>query len=236
MRPSTAVRPSRPEPAEPGLEELVRRLEADILFGRLRPRERLVEDALMQRFGAKRHLVRRALVELERAGIVVRAPHRGAAVRDFTAEEVEEIAEIRAVLQRRAAERMVLPAPPELVAELVALQRVHDAAVADCDPGRIDAANEDFHNALFGACGNRHLVLAIARYAYLSRAMRLYPMLDPPLLETLRAEHWRMIEALRQGDRAALVRLVVDHIQHSKRLYLAVRGALPPTRAARPAG
>ena len=33
-------------------------LEFDILFGRLKPRERLIEDVLMQRFGAKRHAVR----------------------------------------------------------------------------------------------------------------------------------------------------------------------------------
>ena len=87
-------------------------LEFDILFGRLKPRERLVEDVLMQRFDAKRHAVRQALAELEHIGIVTREPNRGAAVRDFTAQEVEEICELREILQRRAAQRMPLPADP----------------------------------------------------------------------------------------------------------------------------
>ena len=82
----------------------------DLRVGNLMPRERLVEDVLMQRFSAKRHTVRQALVELERMGIVTRTPNRGAAVRDFTALEVEEIAEVRATLHRRAAQRMKLPA------------------------------------------------------------------------------------------------------------------------------
>jgi len=207
-------------------DDVVRSLEFDILFGNLRPRERLVEDALMQRFGAKRHVVRQALTELERAGIVVRVPNRGAMVRDFTAKEVEEIAEIREILQRQAAARIKLPAAPQLIEALEAAQRRHDRAVAARDPRAIDEANEAFHAIFFNACDNQHLSAAIERYAFLSRAMRLYPMVDPELLETLRGEHWAMIEALRTGDRSALKRLVVDHIQHSKKIYLEVRRSL----------
>ncbi|MGH6816871.1 MAG: GntR family transcriptional regulator [Hyphomicrobiaceae bacterium] len=207
---------------------IVRGLEFDILFGSLLPRERLVEDALMQRFGAKRHSVRRALLELERMGIVTRAPNRGASVRDFTAEEVEELAEVRETLHRRAVRRMQLPAEKALIDRLQEIQHRHDKAVAARDPRAIDAANETFHDTLFGACGNKLLAEAIGRYAYLSRATRLYPLVDPELLETLRHEHWAMIHALQSGDRRQLTRLVVDHIQHSKKLYLRIRGSLIP--------
>lgn len=226
MRQSASAKRANPPIAEapdPSTRDVVRALEFDILFGNLLPRERLVEDALMQRFSAKRHIVRQVLVELERMGIVTRTPNRGAAVRDFTAEEVEEIAELRATLHRRAVQRMELPASAALLAELKALQRRHDKAVAARDPRAIDAANEAFHNALFAACGNQHLAQAITHYFGLSRATRLYPLVDRVLLERLRGEHWAMIEALRVGDRKALVRLVVDHIQYSKKIYLRVR-------------
>ena len=212
--------------SEKTADDLVRSLEFDILFGILRPRERLVEDALIKRFKTKRHIVRQALSELENMGIVVRAPNRGATVRDFSAQEVEEIAEIREILQRRAAERIKLPAAPEVIEALEAIQKQHDAAVKSRDARAIDESNERFHRTFFEACGNKHLTDAIANYAYLSRAMRLYPMVDAKLLETLRAEHWAMIDALKNGDREALKRLVVDHIQHSKKIYLEVRRSL----------
>lgn len=211
-------------------DDVVRSLEFDILFGGLRPRERLVENALIERFGAKRHVIRHALGELERMGIVVRLPNRGATVRDFTAREVEEIAEIRETLQRQAAQRICLPAEEGLVSALEAAQQLHDTAVASRDPRAIDDANERFHTTLFEACGNNHLSDAIAHYSYLSRAMRLYPLVDPVLLETLRHEHWEMIDALRTGNRPELMRLVVDHIQHSKKIYLEVRGTLEQSR------
>ena len=69
----------------------------------------------MQRFSAKRHVVRQALADLENIGIIVRSPNRGATVRDFTAQEVEEICELREILQHRAAQRIPLPAAPQLL-------------------------------------------------------------------------------------------------------------------------
>lgn len=218
-----ANQPAADETGEDALAKVVRALEADILFGHLRPRERLVEDTLMQRFAVKRHVVRQALLELERMGIVIRQPNRGAAVRDFTALEVEEITELRETLHRRAVSRMRLP-QRDLALTLEDIQRRHDAAVAKRDPHAVDAANEEFHHTLFAACGNHLLAEAIGHYAYLSRAMRLYPLVDAAMLDILRGEHWAMIEAVRQGRRRELTDLVVQHIQHSKQLYLRVRG------------
>ena len=64
---------------------LVGRISEDILFGRLLPRERLVEDDIIARTGATRHAVRAALQALARDGLVVHLPNRGAQVRGFTA-------------------------------------------------------------------------------------------------------------------------------------------------------
>jgi DNA-binding GntR family transcriptional regulator len=208
------------------LDAIVQSLEFDILFGVLRPRERLIEDQLIERFAAKRHVVRQALSELERMGIVIRAPNRGASVRDFTVEEVEEIAEVRETLHRRAVQRMQLPGDTNLLSTLKRIQHRHDAAVASRDPRAIDAANEAFHETFFAACGNRMLASAIRHYSYLSRATRLYPMLDAEMLEMLRCEHWAMIDALTAGNRRQLAKLVVEHIQHSKRMYIKVRATV----------
>lgn len=214
------------EEAGPSVEDLVRALEFEILFGRLKPRERLVEDQLIARFGAKRHIVRRALDELTRIGIAVRSPNRGATVRDFSAQEVEEIYELRELLQERAVERMPLPADGQHIAALEAIQCRHDAAIAGNDLRTVDQVNDEFHRLFFSTCGNAHLIQAIAHYAHLSRAMRVYPMSDPATLAKLRDEHWAMIAALGSGDRARLLTLVAGHIQPSKAAYLAVRKAM----------
>jgi DNA-binding GntR family transcriptional regulator len=217
----------RKEAADVGVAAVVAALEFDILFGRLKPRERLVEDALMMRFGARRNVIRKALEDLERMGVVVRAVGRGAAVRDFTAQEVEEVYELRDLLQSRAVERMPLPTPPGHIDQLKAIQRQHDAAVVAGDLREVDKVNDAFHRVFFSICGNKLLIDAIAHYIHLTRAMRVYPIADPGTLSKLRDQHWAMIAALEAGDRSLLLQLSAQHLQPSKAAYLAVRRSIP---------
>ena len=149
----------------------------------------------MLRFGAKRHVVRRALDELVKLGVVVRAPSRGAAVRDFTAQEVEEVYELRELLQGRAVERMPLPVSQSHIETLKKIQKQHDLAVAVSDLRTVDQVNDEFHRVFFSVCGSKLLCEAITRYMQLTRAMRVYPIADPQTLAKLRDEHWAMISS-----------------------------------------
>lgn len=55
-----------------GIEQVTALVEEDIVFGKLHPRERLVEEELMARFSIKRHVARDLLMNLERMGLVER--------------------------------------------------------------------------------------------------------------------------------------------------------------------
>lgn len=208
-------------------DALIRRISEDILFGRLLPRERLVEDELIARTGATRHAVRLALQALARDGLVVHLPNRGAQVRSFTPAEVEEITEVRELLHAEAARRIPLPAPAGLLAALAAIEAAHAAAVERGDLSAIHAENERFHETLFAACGNRHLAATIRDHARLSLAFRCHAMADPALARQARDEHRAMLEALRAGDRERLVALCVGHTSFAKRAYGRVLGIAP---------
>lgn len=55
----------------------------------------------------------------------------------------------------------------------------------------------------------------------MTHAIRSYLIVDPDRILQARDEHRRMITALREHQRDELVRLCVEHIQPSKRAYLA---------------
>jgi DNA-binding GntR family transcriptional regulator len=203
---------------------LVDRLTADILFGRLMPRERLVEDDLIARFGATRHAVRQALTDLERLGILVRIPNKGAAVRDFTIDEVGQINAVRELLHAKAAEMIAMPVAQDAIARLEALHKRHGQEVANGNLIGIHHANNAFHEALFALCGNPYLVQSIAEYAHLSLAFRCQLMANPKLARRARDQHAAMLKALRDGDRARLVRLCMEHTRPSNQVYLEMRG------------
>lgn len=203
---------------------VVERVREDILFGRLLPRERLVEDDLIARLGATRHAVRTALQALVRDGLVTHLPNRGAQVRDFPADEVEEITAMREWLHAEAARRLRLPVPTPLLHRLEALQEAHADAVAAGDVSRTHRENEAFHATLYGACGNRYLAASIEQHARLSLPFRCHALADPALAELARDEHAAMLDAIRGGDRDALVRLCVGHTRFAKRTYRQLQG------------
>lgn len=218
------ARPLAPERQQ----ALADRIEEEIVLGWLQPRERLVEEELAARFGVKRHIVREAIFELERIGLVERIPNKGAVVRMLRAVEVEQIYSVRAELEALAARQIPLPVDPDFLATLLRIQDDHSRAVAENDPRSAFRANMQFHEALFGGCGNPHLVEAIRTFAQKVHGVRSVTAADPQFLVRSRDEHLAMIEALRVGDREALVRLCHAHLQPSREAYVAVlRRRLP---------
>lgn len=202
-------------------DEILKRLEEDIIFGRLAPGSRLVEDALMARYGATRHFIRQALVHLERTGVVRREKNIGATVSSYSAEEVRQIYEVRELLTRQAALMIPLPAPAELIEGLTALQARYCRHADDGDLRGIHETNDAFHIALFSACRNPYLVRALQDYMGLTLPMRAKNLADPAGLKVSRQQHDMMIELLRGRDSWALAQLCVEHMQFSKADYLA---------------
>lgn len=202
------------------LQLIVARLEEEIVLGGLRPRQRLLEEKLADYFGAKRHVVRTALAELETMGIIVREPNRGATVRDFSADEVGQIYDLRELLERHAAVIMPLPVDAGLMVQLKDLHTLHSEAVETHDLRAVFRANLQFHRTLFSACGNPYLADQISELASCAHAIRFHAITNPVLLARARREHGEMIEAMEQEDRDRLVTLVSDHLKPSKEAYL----------------
>jgi DNA-binding GntR family transcriptional regulator len=201
------------------LKTVVASLEEDIVLGRLHPRERLIEDELMRRFSAKRHVVRRGLDDLERMGIVDRVPNRGAMVRAYREDEIQQLYVLRNLLEGHAARLIPMPLPEADMEELRKIQAIHDAAVAAGDLGLVFHANVNFHELLFSKTGNAYLADAIRQFALRTHGIRFYCLTYPGYLEQARREHWEMIEAIERCDREALVRLCNQHLLASRQCY-----------------
>lgn len=200
--------------------EIVRALEGDIALGELAPKERLVEEDLATRFKVKRHVVRQALSELETMGVVRREPNRGATVRNYGADEVEQLYLVRALVEKTAAKLIPLPAAPALVRQLTSIHERHCAAVKKGDLRGVFRENLLFHKTFFAACGNAPLVDVIEQLALKAHAIRSYSIGNPDLLVSVCADHARMIDIIQGSNREELMRLVVRHIQPAKDEYL----------------
>lgn len=214
------INPAESTSQPASVEDIVAALEADIVIGRLFPKERLVEEDLMVRFDCKRHMVRQALFQLETTGLVERIKNRGAFVKSYTPDEVEAIYAMREILEIASAERIPMPAPASVIDELEAIQSHHNAAVDSGDLPAVFHYNIAFHRTLFSACGNAYLSETINEYAQKVYAIRSVGTSDQESVQRARQEHVAMIEALRNGDREELIRLCRNHLGISKDRYI----------------
>jgi DNA-binding GntR family transcriptional regulator len=207
-------------PQAPNLEQVTALVEEDIVFGKLHPRERLVEEELMDRFSIKRHVARDLLMNLEKMGLVERRKNIGAFVRSFSPEEVRELYELRILLENQAIGLIQFPVNQQEIDTLTQLQEAHDQAVLAEDPRKVFRINHAFHEALYGICKNKVLIQAINEYARQTHSVRFVSLIDSSYREKSRLEHWAMIKSLESGNREELLKLTAAHLTPSRDAYL----------------
>lgn len=78
-------------------------LGSDIVFGRIAPDARVVEEEIAERFGVSRSPVRESIRLLERDGLVVRAERRGARVSPMNRRDLDDVYSCRIALEGLAA-------------------------------------------------------------------------------------------------------------------------------------
>lgn len=220
IRPELVAEPGDASAPEAEPVDVAKVLGEDIIFGRLAPGTRLVEDHLIARFGATRHYIRQALNELERTGIVVREKNKGVAVRSLTPTEVRQIYEVRELLHRQAALRIPLPAPKRVIDELERLHAEYSRHLRERHFRGIHEINDQFHLTLFACCGNAYLVDSIKHYMWLSLPVRAKKTADIDRAVASERDHHMMIQLMKGTDSWALAQLCVDHVQPAKDSYL----------------
>jgi DNA-binding GntR family transcriptional regulator len=136
--------------------EALTRLRDEIIQGKIRPNERLIAADLAERLSTSRTPIREALQLLEAEQLVI-AAKRGYVVREHTKDEIVEIYEVRAALEGMAARLAAQKAGTGAYKEIEAIGAHKDSLITSNDRKLIVDLNDEFHAAIFVACGNSRL-------------------------------------------------------------------------------
>lgn len=180
-----------------------------ILAAELKGGEPLRQDLLARRLGISRTPLREALNRLATEGLVRMDPHRGAVVARPSAIELREIYDVRVLLEKEAAVRAAKRCTAEDIADLRAMlerQRAHD------DPREFAKANAEFHDRICAVAGHRTLAELITGLRNRSEVyIRLLAGM-PTSLERAVSEHAAIVAALEQQEPRAVVRAMTGHL------------------------
>jgi DNA-binding GntR family transcriptional regulator len=139
-------------------EQISKVLTEDILDGALAPGTQLLEMELQQQLGVSRSPLREAFRDLEKKGLVVILPRRGAFVKEITLRDIQENFPVRGNLEGLAA-RLAYGklSPPDLTRMRAALEGMKRAGRTK-DREAYRQNHQLFHDIFITACNNRLLI------------------------------------------------------------------------------
>ena len=183
------------------LREIVyEQLKRQILTGRIAPGTRMMEVELAEEMGVSRTPVREATRKLEKDGLVVIEPRRGAYVSDISVKDMVDTLVVRESLEGLAAALASQRITREELDRLDAMTTEYSDAIAAGDMEKIIHEDEGFHRTIVEMSGNKTLSSLFEIIQELALRFRYLYYDDFTRYENMPTEHMNIVEAIRGGD------------------------------------
>jgi DNA-binding GntR family transcriptional regulator len=194
-------------------EAVLQEIRQRMLDGRLGPGEAIRPDAVGAELGVSAVPVREALRILEGEGHVQNRPHRGYVVTDLDFNDLNEIYQIRGLLEDEAVRQAIPKLRSDDIAELRAIvAEMHE--VGD-DVTRLAAVNRRFHFTLFEAAEMRHLLRILRTLWDSSDRYRARYLMAPEHRDMVHEQHGRIMDAIAEGDIDKVIKEKALHRAHA---------------------
>lgn len=203
------------------LRELVyEELRSLILTGKIKPGTRMMEIELAEEMGVSRTPIREAIRKLEKEGLVVIEPRKGAYASEVSVKDMEDILEVRANLEGLAA---YLAAERMTEAEKKALEEVRlkfQEAVDEGNMADMISSDTKFHHMIVEASRNNHLIHMVEQLQELVLRFRYIYYKDFKRAEDMVPEHKRIFDEISDGNGANARFEAFNHIDKLKDMIL----------------
>ncbi len=206
-----------------------------ILDGEYEPGDRLVIERLARELGVSVVPVREAIRRLEADGYVTFTRNIGATVTTIDLDRYPETIEAVAALEGVA---LGLAVPHLTTTELRRAREVNDRlreSLVKFDPAQVTRLNRRFHEILFNACPNRHILSILEReWALLETTRRSAFTYIPERAARSVEEHDELLDMIEHGGNAVEIeRFARDHrMSTARRLLQHLGDKMEPADAA----
>lgn len=197
-------------------EQAYRQIRADIIFGRLRPNQKLKLEKLRDGYGASVSTLREILNRLSSEDLVIAEGQRGFEVAPISVENLKQTADLRLLLEVHALEQSFAEGDVEWEGRVVASHHklsVMEGYMKDGNSSQTEAWKQydwEFHQALISACGSK--VLMDTHAAIFDKYLR-YQMIALSFRGDIAAnEHQKLLECALERDAATAKTILETHV------------------------
>jgi DNA-binding GntR family transcriptional regulator len=199
--------------------EIVRTLQAAVIAGVLRPGVVYSARTLADQIGVSPTPVREAMLDLVKEGLVETVRNKGFRVTELSESELDELTEIRAMLEVPTVRRIAAAGiDPTTMEDLRALAEQIETAAKSGDLVAHNKADIEFHLKFLASAGNTSLVEIVRTLRVRSRLYGMAALAERGELTPTSHEHAELLDLVQSRDAAGAERLMRRHIGH-------VRGA-----------
>jgi DNA-binding GntR family transcriptional regulator len=191
-----------------------------IIAGRFAPASRITEQEVAAAAGVSRTPAREALRRLHSEGLVSFTPNQGAVVTEWSTADLDEIFDLRAMLESHGVARAARLASDAEVAALKRLAEEQLAEARDRRDGyldRIAELNSRFHRRLQEAAGSPRLMRALAALLEAPLVMKTFLNYSAEDLVRSAGHHLELVQALEARDAEWAASVMRSHILAAKR-------------------
>jgi len=226
MIPSTTMKAPSSLPFEqiprtdPLPERIYRQIHEKIANGEIDPSVRMTETQLAAMLGVSRTPLREALTRLRHEGLL--AAGRGTSVASLSRMDLEEIMELRLLIEPYLAARAATLATPQGLRALDEVVRREVAALPRPALQKFVMANHDFRVVLVGLAGNKRLAEAASRHDSQIQALRRATLEKKSNRETVVRHHQLLVAALGRHDAQAAETIMRDLMLQARESILAL--------------
>ena len=196
-------------------DEAYASLRKALFQGVFKPNQKITEYEIADALGVSRTPVREALNLLRSQGIL-RQERGGSYVFTLPSlKQIEEIFEIRRVLEPLAAKKVIGNCTETDIDRLEVIVNKEGEALDAKDSSGFFQLNMEFRTALFNLCGNESLAKIINSFMDYIYFIGMLTLKKKSVRELVLQIHTRIIQALRKNDETTLVAVVNEHLDQA---------------------
>ena len=195
-------------------QKVYRALKTEIIKGSLKPGTKLSEGKIAKQLGVSRTPIRETLKQLAAEGFVKMNPNQAVVVSNASLEDVQEVLQIRGVLEGLAARLATKIVNEEEIKELEKYQKQMEYYTNKYDALAFSEMDAEFHELILNICGNNRLIRIRKNLSEQAHRYRIRSLSVPGRLKYSLKEHQEIIEALKRKDAEQADRLSQKHIEN----------------------
>lgn len=187
-----------------------------IVDGRVTPGQRLKEEELAQELGLSRTPIREALLVLQAEGLVETAPNRGATVRAYALPDLEDMYELRALLEGHAAHRAATRLTSAQLEGLRSSCERFELLIGGSDLQALVAENALFHETILTAAESERLTGMVRQVIALPLIYKSYIWYSTEQATASYHYHRQLTNALERGDAQRAEFIMREHVYEAR--------------------